>query len=204
MPSSGMSPRMLSGERMKSAPAAVSSLSRSGTRGSRSRAKARPSVRRDVTSSRMKPIRPGNVIQAQCFARPPCKTTTKKKRHAHFAEKSAVVASSRRIAALPVRHNAAVLDEARNAWDAGEYEQLMRTLEGARLDRREDRVAAAHWQARALLAVDRPEDVAPLLPRAAEEIKTAARKAKRCSTKRPRSRSARCRSSPPRSRTTAR
>jgi len=83
------------------------------------------------------------------------------------------VASSRRIAALPVRHNAAVLDEARNAWDAGEYEQLMRTLEGARLDRREDRVAAAHWQARALLAVDRPEDVAPLLQRAAKEIKGA-------------------------------
>ena len=83
------------------------------------------------------------------------------------------MASSRRIAALPVRHGAAVLDDARNAWNAGEYEQLLRTLDGTRLDRREDRVAAAHWQARALLAVDRPEGVAPLLQRAAKEAKGA-------------------------------
>lgn len=64
-----------------------------------------------------------------------------------------------------------MLDEARTAWNAGEYEQLLRLLAGARLDRREDRVAAAALQARALLAVDRPDEVAQLLQRAGKEIK---------------------------------
>ncbi|MEA2688189.1 MAG: Bacterial regulatory protein luxR family [Candidatus Eremiobacteraeota bacterium] len=46
-------------------------------------------------------------------------------------------------------------------------------LDGARLDRREDRVAGALLQARALLAVDRPEEVSPLLQRAGKEAKGA-------------------------------
>jgi DNA-binding CsgD family transcriptional regulator len=81
------------------------------------------------------------------------------------------VASSRRVAALPARHTHTALDEARVAWNGGEYERVFRTLGGARLDRREDRVAAAHWQARALLALDRPEEVAPLIQRAGKEAK---------------------------------
>lgn len=49
----------------------------------------------------------------------------------------------------------------------------MRVLAAARLERREERVAAAQMQARALLTLDRPEDVAPLLQRAGKEAKTA-------------------------------
>lgn len=45
-------------------------------------------------------------------------------------------------------------------------------LSAARLERREDRIAAAHLQARALLALDRPDDVAAVL-RASKEAKGA-------------------------------
>jgi DNA-binding CsgD family transcriptional regulator len=75
------------------------------------------------------------------------------------------------VAALPVRHPQSALDEAKSAWNAGEYERLLRGLNGSRLDRREDRVAAAHLQARALLALDKPDEAAPLLQRAAKEAK---------------------------------
>jgi len=67
-----------------------------------------------------------------------------------------------------------VLDEARTAWDRGEYGRVLRILNGARLDRRDDRFTAAVMQARALLAVDRPEEVAPLLQAFGKEIKGAA------------------------------
>jgi DNA-binding CsgD family transcriptional regulator len=49
----------------------------------------------------------------------------------------------------------------------------LRVLSAARLERREDRIAAAHMQARALLALDRPDDVAALLQRAGKEAKGA-------------------------------
>ncbi|HEV2738292.1 MAG TPA: helix-turn-helix transcriptional regulator [Candidatus Elarobacter sp.] len=79
--------------------------------------------------------------------------------------------SSRRAAALPSR--AAELDEARSAWDAGEYERVLRLLGAAKFDRREDRVASAVMQARALLALDRQDQVVPLLQRASKEVKGA-------------------------------
>jgi DNA-binding CsgD family transcriptional regulator len=66
-----------------------------------------------------------------------------------------------------------VLDEAKAAWDAGEYERLLRGLGAVRPERREDRVAAAQLQARALLALDRPDEAVPLLQRASKELKGA-------------------------------
>lgn len=81
------------------------------------------------------------------------------------------MASSRRVTALASR--ASELDDAHAAWDAGEYERLLRVLGPARFDRREDRVASALLQARALLALDRPEHVPPLLQRPAKEVKGA-------------------------------
>ncbi len=77
------------------------------------------------------------------------------------------MASSRR-AVLSV---ASALDEARTAWSGGEYEQVLRLLTAARFDKRDDRIASALLQARALLAVDRPEAVASLLERTAKEVK---------------------------------
>jgi DNA-binding CsgD family transcriptional regulator len=65
-----------------------------------------------------------------------------------------------------------VLDEARAAWNGGEYERLLRLLGGTRLERREDRVMAAVMQSRALLAVDRPDDVAPLIQAVSKELKS--------------------------------
>ncbi|MDQ6942706.1 MAG: helix-turn-helix transcriptional regulator [Candidatus Eremiobacteraeota bacterium] len=65
------------------------------------------------------------------------------------------------------------MDEARSAWDAGEYERVVRLLAKAKFDRREDRVAAAVMHARALLALDRQEQVAPLMQRASKEVKGA-------------------------------
>jgi DNA-binding CsgD family transcriptional regulator len=79
------------------------------------------------------------------------------------------VASSRR-AALSVTN---VLDQAETAWGGGEYERVLRLLGGARFDRREDRVRSAIYQARASLALDRPEAVAPFLERPAKEAKSA-------------------------------
>jgi DNA-binding NarL/FixJ family response regulator len=66
-----------------------------------------------------------------------------------------------------------VLDQADAAWKAGEYEGVLRLLNGARFDRREDRVHSAIVQARAALALDRPEAVAPVLERASKEAKSA-------------------------------
>jgi len=81
------------------------------------------------------------------------------------------VPSSRRAAALPSR--AAELDEARAALDAGEFGRVLRLLGGAKFDRREDRVGSAVVQSRALLALDRHDQVAPLLQRASKEVKGA-------------------------------
>jgi len=84
----------------------------------------------------------------------------------------ALVPSSRRVTAVPARQNGSPIEEARSAWNTGEYERILRVLSPARLERREDRVAAAHLQARALLALDRPDDVAAVL-RASKEAKGA-------------------------------
>ena len=80
------------------------------------------------------------------------------------------MASSRR-AAAPARQPPAVLEDAREAWSRGEYERVAALLRGVRPERREERVAAAQLQARALLALDRPDEVAPLLQRAGKELK---------------------------------
>ena len=80
------------------------------------------------------------------------------------------MATSRRVSVLPARP-ASVLDEARSAWNAGEYERLLHAVQDARFERREDRVNAALFQARALLALDRPEEVAAALDRTAKELK---------------------------------
>ncbi len=79
--------------------------------------------------------------------------------------------SSRRAAALPSR--AAELSEAHAAWDAGEYERVVKLLGSAKFDRREDRVGSAVLQARALLALDRQDQVVTLLQRASKEVKGA-------------------------------
>ncbi|HEY0613088.1 MAG TPA: hypothetical protein VGC96_00550, partial [Candidatus Elarobacter sp.] len=84
------------------------------------------------------------------------------------------MASSRRAAAAAVRHALGPLDEARSAWNAGEYARVVRLLSGAVFERRDERVAAAHWQARALLALDRPEEAAPLLQRVSKHAQGAA------------------------------
>jgi DNA-binding CsgD family transcriptional regulator len=84
----------------------------------------------------------------------------------------ALVSSSRRAATVPARQNGSPIEEARSAWNAGDYERILRVLSAARLERREDRVAAAHMQARALLALDRAEDVAAVL-RTGKEAKGA-------------------------------
>jgi DNA-binding CsgD family transcriptional regulator len=81
------------------------------------------------------------------------------------------VPSSRRATALAPR--AAELDEARSALDAGEFERVIRLLGAAKFDRREDRVASAILQARALLAVDRQDQAASLLQRTTKEVKGA-------------------------------
>ncbi len=75
------------------------------------------------------------------------------------------MASSRR-AVLTV---ASALDEAYAAWDAGEYEAVVGLLRGARFARRDERVRSAILHARAALALDRPEDVAPVLVPAGAE-----------------------------------
>ena len=76
--------------------------------------------------------------------------------------------SSRRAALSP---RVAELDEAGSALDAGEFERVLRLLGGAKLDRREDRVASAVLQARALLALGRQDQVVPLMQRASKEVK---------------------------------
>ena len=82
------------------------------------------------------------------------------------------MASARRIATLVPRRGAE-LDEARAAWDAGEYERLIRVLTSARFERREDRVASAVMRARALLAVGRPEAVGDTFEAVRKDIKGA-------------------------------
>ncbi len=85
----------------------------------------------------------------------------------------ALVPSSRRVSTSSVRQSGSPTDEAKAAWNAGEYERVLRVLSAARLERREDRIAAAHMQARALLALDRPDDAAALVQRAGKEAKGA-------------------------------
>jgi DNA-binding CsgD family transcriptional regulator len=79
------------------------------------------------------------------------------------------VPSSRRAATFPSR--AAELDEARSALDAGAYERVLEVLSAVKFDRREDRVASAVMQARALLTLDRQDQAATLLQRASKEVK---------------------------------
>ncbi len=64
---------------------------------------------------------------------------------------------------------ASALDEADAAWKAGEYETVLRLLRGARFSDGKERVRSAIVQARAALALDRPEEVAPILQRASKE-----------------------------------
>jgi DNA-binding CsgD family transcriptional regulator len=63
------------------------------------------------------------------------------------------------------------LDRARAAWNAGEYEQVLAAAGGLRSERREDRVAAAILRSRALLALDRPGEVAAVLERVRNDAK---------------------------------
>lgn len=79
------------------------------------------------------------------------------------------MASSRR-AAVPVGQGAP-LNSLDAAWDAGEYGRVLELVESSPFDRREDRVAAAALHARALLALDRPAEVAAALERARKEAK---------------------------------
>ncbi len=80
------------------------------------------------------------------------------------------MASSRRTAALaPAREGA--LDRARDAWNAGAYERAVQLLHEGRFERRDDRIAAALLQARALLAVGRPDEIPPLVARVRKEVK---------------------------------
>ncbi|HZX68770.1 MAG TPA: hypothetical protein VFE70_07790, partial [Candidatus Elarobacter sp.] len=80
------------------------------------------------------------------------------------------MASSRRAAAVP--SNAGTeLDRARAAWDAGEYGRVLDLTAAGNSVRREDRVATAVLEARALLALDRPGEVAAALERATKDAK---------------------------------
>jgi DNA-binding CsgD family transcriptional regulator len=79
------------------------------------------------------------------------------------------MASPRRVAAQPAGGSA--LDQARTAWDAGEYGRALELIESNRFDHREDRIAAAVLHARALLALDRPAEVVASLERARKEAK---------------------------------
>lgn len=65
-----------------------------------------------------------------------------------------------------------VLDDARAAWDAGEYTRVARSLDGAPFARRDERAAAAILRARALLALGRPAEVPAALDRAADAFET--------------------------------
>ena len=81
------------------------------------------------------------------------------------------MASSRR-AAAPASNRGTVLDDARAAWHAGEYTRAIELAGAERFDRREDRVAAAILMARALLALDRPAEVADAIKRVVKEADT--------------------------------
>jgi len=81
------------------------------------------------------------------------------------------VASSRRTGLVALPHPEP-LDAARAAWDAGEFELLLRGLGGVRFERREDRAASLVLRARALLAVGRPGEVPALLDAAGDDLKT--------------------------------
>jgi DNA-binding CsgD family transcriptional regulator len=70
----------------------------------------------------------------------------------------------------PARETA--LERARDAWDIGAYERALQLVREARFERREDRVAAALLQARALLAVGRPDEIVPLIERMRKELKS--------------------------------
>ncbi|MBV8299119.1 MAG: helix-turn-helix transcriptional regulator [Candidatus Eremiobacteraeota bacterium] len=63
-----------------------------------------------------------------------------------------------------------VLQKADELYKAGEYEAILRLLRNARLDRRDERVLSAIYQARAALTLDRPKEVAPILQRASKEV----------------------------------
>ena len=65
------------------------------------------------------------------------------------------------------------LTDAHAAWNAGEYEAVLRLLRGARFERRDARMQAAIVQARAALILDRPEEVAPILQRASKDVNDA-------------------------------
>jgi DNA-binding CsgD family transcriptional regulator len=78
------------------------------------------------------------------------------------------VASSRR--AVVQSASVAELNQARAAWDAGEYGRVL-TLVAPPFARHEDRVAAGLLQGRALLALDRPADAVSFLERIRKDAK---------------------------------
>ena len=61
------------------------------------------------------------------------------------------------------------LKEADKAYSAGEYEAVLHLLRGARFSDGSERARSAILQARAALALDRPEEVEPILQRASKE-----------------------------------
>ncbi len=81
------------------------------------------------------------------------------------------MASSRRTGLVGLPHPGP-LDAARAAWDAGEYELVLRGLGSVRFERREERAASLVMRARALLAVGRPAEVPALLDAARDDLKT--------------------------------
>lgn len=79
------------------------------------------------------------------------------------------MASPRRVSLQPA--GSAGVDRVRAAWNAGEYGSVLRLVAAGPFERREDRVAAKLLHARALLALDRPEEAVPLLERLRKELK---------------------------------
>lgn len=66
--------------------------------------------------------------------------------------------------------SSAALEDARAAWDAGEYTRVARSLDGIPFARRDERAAAAILRARALLVLGRPAEVIAALERATDAL----------------------------------
>lgn len=81
------------------------------------------------------------------------------------------MASSRRATAIAPSRDGAY-EHALTAWNAGEYERSIQILRDARFDRRETRIAAGLLQSRALLALGRPAEAAPIITTLRKEVKS--------------------------------